>query len=50
MSRENTTAGVCFNGVSMESQGHIRREMSEREKVEVVSVKHRSVTMEIFNA
>lgn len=26
-------AGVCFNGVWMESQGHMSREMSEKEKV-----------------
>lgn len=30
MSRENATAGVCFNGVLMESQGHKSGEMSER--------------------
>lgn len=33
MRREGATAGACFNGVWMEGQGHISREMSEREKV-----------------
>lgn len=33
LSPENATAGVCFNGVLIENQGHISREMSERKKV-----------------